>query len=65
MGAKRCPTGVYMNAWYSFVSMGKYSYFVWSAYAIAGIILTANIVLARFQRKHIFKKLRLRLRTKL
>lgn len=65
MGAKRCPTGVYMNSWCSFVSMGKYTYFVWSAYAIAAIILTANIVLARYQRKQIFKKLRLRLRTKL
>ena len=54
-----------MNSWCSFVSMGKYTYFVWSAYAIAAIILTANIVLARYQRKQIFKKLRLRLRTKL
>lgn len=53
-----------MNTWYSFLSMGKYTFYVWSAYSMVIIVFTANFIHARCQRKQILKSLQLRWQAK-
>ncbi len=41
-----------MDALYEFLSMGGYAFYVWTSYAIAAVVLIANLVApVRLQRK--------------
>jgi len=40
-----------------FLYMGGYGFYVWGSYAIAAVVLIANIVLPKYQHKTILKKL--------
>lgn len=46
-----------MNQFSQWLSMGGYSYYVWSAYGLASIILLLNLVSIKSQRQRIFKNL--------
>jgi len=40
-----------------FFYMGGYGFYVWSSYAVAALILIANIILPIYQRKSMLNKL--------
>lgn len=42
----------------SYLEMGGYAVFVWSAYGICMTVLLANVVWVRIQRKKIFRQLK-------
>ena len=39
-----------------FFAMGGYAVFVWSSYAIVAVVLYANVLAAKLQRKRIIKE---------
>jgi heme exporter protein D len=42
--------------WQEFLAMGGYGFYVWTSYAIALIVLVANIVLPIIQKKSFIKQ---------
>ena len=46
-----------MSNFLTWVTMGKYSLFVWPAYGVVGIVLVMNMLGIRWQRKNTFKRL--------
>ena len=43
--------------WSEFFAMGGYAFYVWSAYALATVVLVMNIAGARSRRRHIDRAL--------
>lgn len=41
-----------------FFHMGGYALYVWASYAVAAVILVANIILPKYQHKKMLKTLR-------
>ena len=49
-----------MNSFAEFLAMGGYGFYVWTAYAIAFVVLVLNIVLPIMQRKRVLRQLALK-----
>lgn len=49
-----------MNSFAEFLAMGGYGFYVWTAYAIAFVVLLLNIVLPLMQRKQLLRQLALK-----
>ncbi|MBL4710943.1 MAG: heme exporter protein CcmD [Gammaproteobacteria bacterium] len=44
--------------WSEFFNMGGYAFYVWSSYALALVIILANIVSPLMQRKKVIKRIK-------
>jgi heme exporter protein D len=44
-----------------FIAMGGYAQYVWSAYAIFGVLVTANLIQPRLARRKLLNQLRARI----
>lgn len=44
----------------SFLYMGGYAFYVWTAYGVTTVVLVANIVLPVIQRRQMFRQITLR-----
>ena len=51
-----------MQAFYDFLSMGGYAFYVWSAYGITAVVLIASILAPLRQRRRLLADLRRRAR---